>query len=62
MIGNNVRVIRAEGLVAVQGELHAVKPEGITVYRNCGLPEQWGALFMPMHTVVEVIDLGRSYR
>ena len=61
MIGNNVRVIRTGDLVAVQGELRELRQEGVTVYRNAGPPETQGALFLPMHTVVEIVDLGRSY-
>jgi nitrogen regulatory protein PII len=62
MIGNNVRVIRAGDLKAVQGELRQMNSEGATVYRSDGMPEQRGALFLPMHTIVEIVDLGRSYR
>lgn len=62
MTGNNVRVIRKGGQSPVQGELRRLDAAGATIYRNVGIPEAHGNLFVPMGEIVEIVDLGRGYR
>lgn len=58
MIGNRVSVVRTAG-GRVEGELRHLDPAGATVYRNDGTSDGQGNLFVPMHTIVEIIDRGR---
>ena len=57
MVGNRVRVILNDG--SVTGELRRLDAAGVVVYRDQGIPEAIGNVFIPMHRVKEVVDLGR---
>lgn len=64
MIGHDVRVLFTDDTAALEGELRQLDQAGATVYRHgtYGLPETQGNVFVPMHRVKEIIDLGRTYR
>jgi hypothetical protein len=59
MIGNRVRVILVSSVVT--GILHKLDQTGAMVYREHELlPEARGLVFLPMHRIIEIIDLGRA--
>lgn len=60
MIGNRVRVVTVDGTGSVVGTLHKLDPAGAYVYRECSIPEGRGAVFIPMHLISEIVDLGRA--
>ncbi len=63
MIGNRVRVITNDGFPAsgaVEGNLKRVDAAGAVVWRTDGMPEAQGNLFIPMHRIREIVDLGRA--
>lgn len=59
MIGHRVRVI-LEGGREITGTLRESIVPGVTVWREHPLPEGQGAVFIPMHRIHEIIDLGRA--
>lgn len=59
MIGNRVRVI-LDGGREITGTLHRLDAPGATVWREHPLPEGQGTVFVPMHRIHEIIDLGRA--
>jgi len=63
MIGNHVRVLTNDGFPssgAVEGNLHKLDVAGATVWRTNVMPEAQGNVFIPMHRIKEIVDLGRA--
>lgn len=58
MVGNRVRVITNDGRV-VEGNLHKLDTAGAVVWRTDLMPEVQSNLFVPMHRIDEIVDLGR---
>lgn len=64
MIGNRVRVILADAAGQCYGEVTGILHElaagkGATIWREHSLPEGQGIVFIPMHRIYEIVDLGR---
>jgi hypothetical protein len=62
MIGNRVRLLTSDGYPtsgAIEGILHKLDEAGATIYRMGAMPEAQGNLFVPMHRIREIVDLGR---
>jgi hypothetical protein len=59
MQGNRVRMILLDGN-SVTGILHKLDVAGAVVYRDQGIPEAHGTVFLPMHRIQELVDLGRA--
>lgn len=64
MIGNRVRLVLTTTPettpISITGVLHKLDGAGATVYREGTLPEQQGLVFLPLHRILEIIDLGRA--
>lgn len=63
MIGNRVRILTNDGFPssgAVEGILHKLDASGAIIYRQDVMPEAQGNLFVPMHRIREIVDLGRA--
>lgn len=66
MIGHRVRIHISEAdryggrYVDVTGTLHKLDEAGAYIYREHSLLEGQGTVFIPMHRIHEIIDLGRA--
>jgi hypothetical protein len=63
MIGNLVRIITSDGYPSsgsVEGTLHKLDVTGAIIWRRGTMPEQQGNIFVPMHRIREIVDLGRA--
>lgn len=63
MIGNRVRVITSDGYPAsgaVEGNLNKLDAAGAIIWRTNVMPEAQGNIFVPMHRIREIVDLGRA--
>lgn len=61
MIGNRVRLLLVDEPREVTGVLHRLDAgAGATIWREHSLPEGQGIVFIPMHRIYEIVDLGRA--
>ena len=63
MIGNRVKVIFVpthNDAHSIVGTLHKLDGAGAIIWRENTLPEGQGNVFIPMHRIHEIVDLGRA--
>jgi hypothetical protein len=64
MIGNRVRLILTSAvgvrMTDIVGTLHKLDTTGAVVWRENVTPEAQGNVFIPMHRIHEIVDLGRA--
>lgn len=64
MIGNRVRLIMVNQdgpFTEITGTLHELAAgTGATIWRENTMPEGQGIVFIPMHRIYEIVDLGRA--
>lgn len=60
MIGHRVRIVYADAQYSTTGTLHKLDAAGALIWREGTLPEQQGTIFVPMHRIKEILDLGRA--
>jgi hypothetical protein len=63
MVGNRVRVVTSAispATGSVTGVLKRLDAAGVTLWRDDILPEQQHNVFIPMHRVENIVDLGRA--
>ena len=63
MIGHRVRVITNDGSPAsgaIEGNLNKLDAAGAIIWRTNVMPEAQGNVFVPMHRIREIVDLGRA--
>lgn len=68
MIGHRVRLVtqytNADSRIfereEITGICHSLDRGGVSLWRDDGMPEQSHGVFVPMHRIHEIIDLGRA--
>lgn len=62
MIGNRVHILTNDGSSprTVEGNLRKLDTAGAVIWRTDVMPEAQGNVFIPMHRISEIVDLGRA--
>jgi hypothetical protein len=62
VIGNRVEIVvyESEEATLITGTLHQLDSLGAVIWRENAMPEQQCNVFIPMHRIHEIVDLGRA--